>query len=133
MVLKQEKETIQESGNGRRKEGPLLVEDDTASDDREDIGDREKTISAPRKVDEANDEEMVEEQLDKGELAEVFCPIEPEGIKDGDQIKETCKVIELVSQRDKKRFSFGNLKQKGNRQEKGEDDDAAKHQSLYTL
>jgi hypothetical protein len=72
MELEQQKETVKKSGKRGRNERAPFVKDDAASDDREDIGDRKKTLFPTGKIDQTSDEEMIDHNLNEGELTEIF-------------------------------------------------------------
>jgi hypothetical protein len=80
MVLDTEEGVLKDRVAKDAEKGPLLVENDAASDDREDmiIGKNYLDHTVQSK---ANNEEMIKKQLDKSELRKVFRPIEQEGIK----------------------------------------------------
>jgi len=133
MQLKNEEKSIQEGRKGSGKEGSPLVKENAAPDDGEDIGDREETASATGEIDEAGDEKMIEDDLDEDKTVEIPNPLQEEGIVDGDEIEEADKIIEFIGERDEERSLLGELENKGDGEENGKDDDAAKHQPLDDL
>jgi hypothetical protein len=66
---------------------------------------------------------MIDDDLNKSKLAEVFNLSEQKGIKDRHEVEEADKVIKIIGQRDEKEFFFRDLKKEGNGEEKGKDDD----------
>jgi hypothetical protein len=71
--------------------------------------------------------------LDQGKLAKIFNFLEDQGIGNGNEIKKTDKIIEMIGHGDEEIFLFRNLEEEGNGEEKGEDDDTTHHQSLYVF
>jgi hypothetical protein len=71
---------------------------------------------------------MIDHHLNKGESEEVFDPIEKEGINDCYQIEEADEIVELVGHGDEEVLPLGELKDIGDGQQKGEDDDPGDHQ-----
>jgi len=120
--LKEEDEAEKEGGERGRIESPSFVKEKAAADDRKDIGNGKKTSMAPRKVNEAGDEEMVHQDLDRDESTEMLHPIEKKGIDDGDEIDEADEVIKLIVRRNEERLPFRKLEEIGDGQEEGEDD-----------
>jgi hypothetical protein len=72
MKLEQEEETIQKGGEGCRKKSAALVEDDAASDNRKDIGDRKKAFLPTSKIDQARNEKVINHNLKISKSLEVF-------------------------------------------------------------
>jgi hypothetical protein len=133
MQLKQQEKAIKKRGEGGRKEGSTLVEDNAAPDDRKDEGDGEKTLVPASKIDQTDNEEVIDHNLDKSESTEVSNLFEQEGIEDGYEIEEAYKIIEVIGQGNEKVSLFRNLEEKGDGEEEGEDDDATQHQPLDVL
>jgi hypothetical protein len=71
MKLKQQEEAVQDGREGGRKKGASPVEKNAAPNDRENIGDSENALFAPRKEDQACDEEVIDHDLNKGKSEEI--------------------------------------------------------------
>jgi hypothetical protein len=133
MQLKQQEKAIKKRGEGGRKEGSTFVEDNAAPDDRKDEGDGEKTLVPASKIDQTDNEEVIDHNLDKSKSTEVSNLFEQEGIEDGHEIEEAYKIIEVIGQGNEKIFLFRNLKEKGDGEEKGKDNDTTQHQPFDVL
>jgi len=106
MELEEEEKSVEKGGKGSGQEGSPLVEDHTAPDDREDKGDGKGTFFAPRKIDEPDDEDVVDDNLYCCKTTEIPDRLEEEGVNDGHQIEETDEIVEVIGERDKKRSLF---------------------------
>ena len=70
--------------------------------------------------------------MEKEESIQVSHSTKGKGIEDRHQIKQADKVIKDIGERHEKIFSFRNLKEEGDREEEGQDDEAAQHETLHT-
>ena len=65
---------------------------------------------------------MIDDDLNKSKLAEVFNFFEQKSIKDRHEVEEADKIIKMIGQRDEKEFFLRNLEKEGDGEEKGKDD-----------
>ena len=78
--LEYQNKAVQERGEGSWKKGAPPIEDKTASDNGENIHDREIAFFSSREIDEACDEKVIDYNLNKGKSLEVFNLFEMKGI-----------------------------------------------------
>ncbi len=127
MKLKEQKKAVEKRGERGREESPALVKDHAACDDRENVSDWEKTVFAACKINQDCDEQLVDGNLEERVPVEISDSFQQKSVNDRHKIKNADEVIESVGQRNKEISLLGNLKQKGDSEEKGKDDDATKH------
>jgi len=128
--LEQKEESVEEGGKRGKKKSPPLVKNETASNDRKNIGNLEKAFSSSREKDEARDEEVIQDELEKSELARFPDPFKEQGIDDGHGVVKADEVVEAVRHGNEKGLLLGELKDKGCGEQEREDDDAPEHQPL---
>ena len=133
MELEEQEKAVEKGGKGGREKGPPAIEEDAASDDGKEVGDGEITLLSAGEVDQSRDEKVIDDDLEKDKLVQVFHFVEREGVEDGHQIKKADKVVEGIGQRNEKIFLFRDLKEEGDGQKEGQDDEAAQHEAFDTL
>jgi len=128
--LKNQDRSVKEGGERGREESPPFIEKDTTPDDGENIGDGEVALFSSSEIDQTRDKKVIDDELNPDETKKILYPIQEEGISNRHEIEKTNKIVKPIGHRDEEELLFRNLKQKGNGQKKGKDDQAREHQAF---